>query len=451
MKKKIYIIPIIASLGFVSCSVEKPFEGGHASGTGELSKYAFDIDASVMDNTRATTTQDLIDDFSIVIQKIATTPLTAASYNRYGDMPDVVTLDAGSYKAFASYGENPDAAFEKPYFLGESEVFDIVADKITTDIGDIKCKLENVKVTIDFHSSLYNVTDENAYVEVYVNKDASLKFTKDEKRAGYFKHSDVCTLTATFHGIVDGVELNEVKTLDNVSKGNEYGLTFSKHTYSEDSDEGQVSAGVNVAASVTIVNLNDKITIEEDKVLDDKERPSESDPSAGEGPGTEDPEDPEGPGTEEPENPGVVITKPEITASEGIDLNAVNTLVQGMPIVLNIKSHSQISSFKVHIDSTDDGFMSAIGEMIGNDFDLIKLDKEDGALGSSLSELGFPVGVDVSNPSEKDENGNGIIKFEITPDLQQLLVIYEGIHEFTLTVTNAEGPTEKTLKLQVNK
>ncbi|MCH5234402.1 MAG: DUF4493 domain-containing protein [Muribaculaceae bacterium] len=439
MKKIKYIIPIIASLGFVSCSVEKPFEGGHASGTGELSKYAFDIDASVMDNTRATTSQDLIDDFSIVIQKIATTPLTAASYNRYGDMPDVVTLDAGSYKAFATYGENPDAAFEKPYFLGESEVFDIVADKITTDIGDIKCKLENVKVTIDFHSSLYNVTDENAYVEVYVNKDASLKFTKDEKRAGYFKHSDVCTLTATFHGVVDGVELNEVKTLDNVSKGNEYSLTFSKHTYSEDSDEGQLSAGVNVAASVTIVNLNDKITIEEDKVLDDKERPSESDPSAGEDPGTEDPEDPEGPGTEEPENPGKI---PTIEAQDPIDLDKVNEVDNSSTVVIIFTSQIGFTKFVADIESNDltDEELKQVG--LAAHLDLIN----PGELKDPLQGLGL-----LKNEEGEDVDsvlGQKIVKFDISRFMTPLS-IFPGEHHFIIKVGDDNGENQCTLKLKI--
>ena len=443
MKRNKYILPAIVSLCMVSCSVEAPFESGKVEGTGELSKYAFDIDASVMETTRATS-QDIVDDFSIVIQKTGTTPTPAVSYQRYAEMPEVVTLEAGSYKAIATYGENKNAAFEQPYYLGESDEFKIEPNKITTNIGDIVCKLENVKVTINFHSSLYNSTDENAYVEVYVNKDEALKFSKDETRAGYFKHSDVCTLTATFHGIVDGVELHEVKTLDNVNKGNHYSLTFAKHIYTEDNENGELGAGINVMASVTIVNMNENITIAEDEILKDDERPKEDDPSTGDDPGKEDPEDPDG-----PENPDVKPEKPSITACEGIDLDSVNTLEEGMPIILNIISGSPITSFFVKIDSTDQGFMDAIEEMIGKEFDLITLNKEEG-LGYSLSELGFPVGEDVSNPAEKDENGNGLIKFEITPDLQMLLVAYEGTHEFSLKVTNAEGTSEVTLKLQVN-
>lgn len=439
MKKFKYIIPICASLGLLSCSVEAPFKGAEPSGTGELSKFAFDFETSVINNTRAVSAQEIIDDFTVVIQKPGNPDVTVGTYT-YKDMPDVITLEAGTYKISAIYGEDQDAAWESPYFLGQSDEFKIEPNKITTNIGTVDCKLENVKVTIDFHSTLYDQMGTHDYVEVYVNPDKSLKFYKDETRAGYFKLSDVCTLTATFHGVIDDVELNEVKTLDNVDKGNHYNLTFSKHIYSADSDEGEIDGQIKVGASVKIVDINNNITIADDEILDDKERPSEQDPSQGEIPGIE----PDDPGTDEP-------TKPEITASEGLNLDEVNELIEGMPIVLNIVSSSPISSFLVHIDSSDSGFMDAIDDIIGNDFDLIQLDKNDGGKGFSLSELGFPVGTDVSNPSEVDENGNGIIKFEITKELQSLLLVYEGTHEFTLTVTNDKGTTSITLKLKVTK
>ena len=448
MKNKQYIYGLFTSLLLASCSVEAPFEEEKPSGKGELSKYALNFDLSLLNNNASTRAgnDDIINDFDIKIVKSGSS--TPVLETKYGQLPEVVSLNAGTYKVLASYGEDVIAEFESPYYLGESGEFNIEANKITTNIGTIICKLENVKVTIDFHSSLHEATDDDAYVEVKVNNQKGLQFKKGETKAGYFQHQEVCTLTATFHGKVDGVLLNEVKTLNSIQKGNHYKLTFTKHVYSDDQETGDVNGSLNVSASVTIVNLNENITIAEDEILKDDERPSEQDPSTGQDP---DPNDPENPEPNDPEEPGE-LTRPSITAEEGINLDQVNDLIEGMPIVLYIKSNSKISSFKVKISSNDSGFMQAINEMIGEEFDLITLNKDDEEdLGFALSGLGFPVGDEVSDPAEVDENGYGIVKFEVTAYLQMLLKAYEGIHEFNLNVTNEIGTTEATLRIKVTK
>lgn len=443
MKKIKYIIASLAFVSLAACSVEDPFQGEKNSGTGQFSKAALQLNVTYDPNTGTRAeNQDFLNDFVIVFQTVATTPVTVASY-KYSEMPEVVTLEANKYTVTATYGENHDAKFENPHYKGMSEEFEVKPNEITTSLGTIKCALANVKVTINFHSSLTGHMSDDSYVEVYVNKDASLKFTKDHASssiAGYFKHSDVNTLTATFHGTVDGVEMNEVKTLQNVQPGYHYALTFKRHDY-QNEENGEIEGGIDVEASVTVVDLNRNVTIMDDEVLDDSERPSEDDPSGGEDPGT-DPEDPDTP--DEPSNDPPVITP------IGVDLNEVNELVDGMSIILYITSGSSISSFIVEIGSTDDGFMQAIDEMISSKFDLIELDKNEG-LGEALSLLGFPVGEDVSNPSDVDENGNGKIKFEITSDLQILLKAYEGTHEFKFTVENEAGKTQESLKLRVTK
>lgn len=432
MKKNKYIVGFLTLLGLASCSVENPFEGPLSSGTGEFSKYALDFDVSVINNTRATTSQDIIDNFSIVIQKVGTTPTTVATY-LYKDMPDVITLDAGSYIAYATYGENQEAAFEKPYFLGQSKQFEILPDKITTDIGTIECKLENVKVTIDFHSSLYSQMDDEAYVEVYVNPNASLKFYKDETRAGYFKHSDVSTLTATFHGNIDGVDLHEVKTLSDVDKGNHYNVTFAKHEYSADSDNGEIGVHVDVVASVTIVNVNENITIADDEILDDNERPTEQDPSTGDDePGDDDPQDPKPEEPNVPEVPGQGLTI-ETDPSSTVELEKVCDVDDNSVVILNIHSDKGIEKFLVRIESEE------LTELIGGDGTLNLV--EPGEM------LEFLQGVEILKDGKETLKGEKDVSFDVT-GFMPMLTIVEGTHKFVITVGDADG--EKTVNLILN-
>lgn len=427
MKKIKYILSALTLLGLASCSVEAPFKGAENKGTGELSKYAFDLDVSVMNNTRAAT-DDVINDFNIVIQKMGSTPVTMLS-SLYKDMPEIVTLEAGSYIAYATYGENQDAEFEKPYYLGQSKQFEIQPSKITTDIGTIECKLENVKVTIDFHSSLYNLMDDDAYVEVYVNPDSSLKFYKDEKRAGYFKHSDVCTLTATFHGMIDDVMLHEVKTLSDVNKGNHYNLTFSKHTYSADSDEGSVNGDISVSASVTIVNVNENITIADDEILDDSERPSEDDPSIGEDPG-KDPSEPDDP--EDPEQPGEDKKGLQLYLDDSstVVLEKQCEVTEESVIILKVHSDEGIETFKVNIISDE------LTDMIpGNGvLDLVEPGET----------LAFLNGFEILPNGKTTVKGDNDVVFDITGFMSMLLMV-PGEHTFRVTVGDATG--DKTVNL----
>ena len=429
MKRKLYIFGLI-SLGLASCSVERPFEGPKASGTGEFSKFALNLDVTPLDNTRAGN-QDVIDDFTVVFQKTGTTPMTVASY-RYGDMPDVITLDAGTYTVYATYGENQDAAWEKPYFEGQSSEFSIVADKITTSIDPIECKLENVKVSIDFHSSLYSNMRKDDYVEVYVNPDASLRFTKEETRSGYFKHSDVCTLTATFHGMVDGVEIHETRTLSDVEKGNHYSLTFAKHEYSADSEDGNINTEFSVLASVTIVNLNENITIADDEILDDKERPSEDEPNVEDPtPGPTDPDDPEDPdGPSDEDSNGPVF---EMDPTSTVELEKVCDVNEESVVILNIHSDKGIEKFLVQILSDD------LTELIGGDGTLNLVEP-----GNMLE---FLQGVQILQDGKETLKGEKDVTFDVTGFMPMLMLV-EGTHKFVITVGDADG--ENTVNLILN-
>lgn len=444
MKKLIYKFGSLILIGLASCSVENPFQGPQTSGSGELSKYAMDFDVSILNNTRASS-DDIIDDFSIVIKKVGSVQDVAYS-SLYKNMPDVVSLEAGSYIAYATYGENQDAAFEKPYFLGQSKQFEIEANKITTDIGTIQCKLENVKVTIDFHSSLYSQMDDEAYVEVYVNPASSLKFYKNEKRAGYFKHSDVCTLTATFHGNIDGVDLNEVKTLSDINKGNHYSLTFSKHNYSADNENGEILPDITVAASVTIVNVNENITIADDEILNDSERPKEEDPTEDPGKDPSDPDDPDDPDDpSDPENPDEIVypdgpqAKLDDICTVKLGEDEVNYIDGDTKVILNIHSNAGLDTFYVMAESRTLK-LEQLGAEDGK-LDMI----EPNAMETTLHQLGLMDDDVHSYKGYKD------VKFDISGFMDLLMLLGEDSHLFIIHLGDADGEDTVYLNLTYKK
>lgn len=437
MKKKIYISTVLSLLILSSCSVEAPFESTVEKGFGLIKKIALNLEVSAKDEllkTRASN-DELLKDFVVVFQTVGSTPITVGSY-KYSDMPEVISLQAGNYKITASYGENKDAAFENPHFLGVSNEFTVKANEIKSDLGTIKCNLENVKVSINFHPTLATYMDEDAYVEVYVNKNAPLRFTKkhaESEMAGYFKHDDVCTLTATFHGVVDGVELNEVKTLNNIQKGNHYRLTFMRHEY-EDEERGDLEGMVDVNASVTVTDLNRNILIVEDEILDDSERPREEDPSTG-----EDPKDPTDP--DEPEEPG---DGPQMTLDESCMGAGGKEIVFGEPcdvdensiVILNIHSNTGIKEFVVDIVSENLHLSD-----LGADSDSLDL-VNPGKLTSTLQVLGILKDGKTTLENERD------VDFDIS-GLMGMLCALPGEHKFIITVGDDEGTSVVELILNV--
>jgi len=90
-------------------------------------------------------------------------------------------LPAGDYKVTAS-SDNPEpAAFENPYYFGETA--------FTLENGDIKtvtitCALANCKVSIAYTQNVTNNFSD--YSTVVSHEEDALTFEKDETRAGYF-------------------------------------------------------------------------------------------------------------------------------------------------------------------------------------------------------------------------------------------------------------------------
>ena len=205
--KPIKILSILScSLMLFSCGKEAPFNVEPVTGEGQILKSAFNVDlrdGELGQTTVRSTRADIsYDDFKVIFTKEGAA--SPASTYRYGEMPEIVSLEQGVYVAKATYGENLDAEWDNPYYVGQSDAFSIRAGEITDNIGEIVCRLENIKVSINFAPILTQQMSESSFVEVKVVSDGQdakgLRFTKFEENrgiSGYFRYEEGVSLVAT--------------------------------------------------------------------------------------------------------------------------------------------------------------------------------------------------------------------------------------------------------------
>ena len=253
--KGVFFSLALASL-LGACSKENPF--GSEEENGAVGMLMTSCLAPSLTNAEGyeTVTRAAIpstDDFKVVITREGTR--TPAAEYKYADMPEVLTLPVGDYVVSAHHGDNNVAAWEEPYYFGES-TFHIEENKITDEVDPIVAKLSNIRVTIVYGPSLVNAMGADSKVSVNVGESGTMSFAAGEERSAYFKYVDKSqTLTATFSGTVDGQRVVETKAYDNVAPGNHYRITFRLHTIDQE-DPGSINGGITVDASVEQVEYH---------------------------------------------------------------------------------------------------------------------------------------------------------------------------------------------------
>lgn len=347
----------------------------------------------------------------------------------YAEMPEVFTLPVGDYSVSVISHIQDASAWEKPYFEG-AKAFSIQDSRIT-EIGEVVCKLANVKVSIRYSDALKKVMGDDVTVTVLMNNGGSLTFTPTETRSGYFKYiADSHTLVATFTGTVDGNKETLRKEYTDIAAGQHRIITFKLKTGDGTipDETGNINVGeggISVDASVTTIDLSSDVIVEEDII--DGDRPQE---------GGDEPTDPDTP--EEPEDPEVPAEDEITVTSETLDFENPNIATTGMDAVVNIHSEKGIANFQVDIVSDQLTEEVLVGVGLAASFDLAY----PGDLAAPLkNDLGFPVGDEVIGAKD--------LVFDIT-DFVPLLMIYQGTHQFKLTITDADGTVlSKTLTFLV--
>lgn len=349
--KTIYklLLAVVALLPLAGCSKDNPFPNGENEATGALNAKALTVELlnkeNVLNKVGLTRADVSVGDFTVsFVRDGDDAPIVTY---KYSEMPEIVTLPVGKYFAVATYGDNPDAQFDAPYFMGETE-FEIRENEITDNIDTIVCKFSNVRVTIILDPVLQAHMDATSKVTVRMGDNGVLDFNAGETRSGYFAYvADSHTLTAEFDGLIDDVPYSEVKTYTDVVPGNHYRLTFRLKVL-EPEDKGDVNGSFDIDVEIERDDINVNVDSGWESVEDDR---NDNNPDI-------------------PDNPGG--SGPVVVPADGCNLNldAVNEVGDGDKVALKITSASGFNQFEIHVD--DEALQELLAPMLGrNYFDLI--------------------------------------------------------------------------------
>lgn len=439
---------VLASL-LGACSKDDPFGSEIPDETGKLLTSALDVSLTSDKGPRSLKDRDVraaapsANLFKIEISRKNSAVPYVVEYD-YSKMPEIVTLPVGDYTVKAFYGDNPDAGWDAPYYEGTAD-FTIVKDEITDNVDPIECTVMNVRVSIVIDESLRRAITGDYSVNVKVNNVGELDFTAtriDNGESGYFKFVEgSTTLVATFGGIVDGIYSTETRTGIDVRPGHHYIITFRLYDAGEEGPGSIVGGGEE--GELIIIHSD----VEEEGIIDgtidaDNERPNidgNDRPTEG--------QTPEGPGTDIPGTDTPTQNMPSVSVKAPMDIDQENQLKSDSKVEFVVESYAAdgISGFKVVIDSNvlDKTELESVG--IPQIIDLINCDDE---LAGSLKAFGFPV--------QGEVKGARHLEFDINQFVDTLLLLSsfndapKKYYNFTLTVTDANGTTEKTLRLYNN-
>lgn len=347
----------------------------------------------------------------------------------YGQMPEIVTLAAGDgYVVKVKSHDVEKAAWEMPYYYGESKSFSIEKNKIT-EVGTVTAEFKSIKVTVEFTDELKAIVSDDVKVVIEANDEGLITFTKKEVEDGsaaYFEAVDgSTTMVAHFAGSIRGNAVDSKAPFTDIAAGQHrivrYGVKIGPDV--PEPDGSITPGGITIDTEIVEVDVDGNTTVV-DPDLDPSDRP-----------GHEDPENPDKPGPDEPTPPGPGGEAATFT-SETLDIEGgINYSKDWVgDAIVTIDCPEGFAKLEVVIDS--DCLTPEVLEGVGlaEKFDLAN----PGELSEGLEGLGFPIGDAVL--------GKTTINFNIT-DFVPMLNIYSGKSDFIITVTDSKGATS-TLTLK---
>ena len=315
---------------------------------------------------------------------------------QYSEMPEVFTLEVGSYKLVAHSQEAEGAQFDAPYCYGESGTFNIEKDKIV-DAGSVACTLKNVKVTVKYTDNQKPLLSEDTKVTVTLGEEV-LVYELNETQSGYF-HCEATdnVVDVRFEGKVDGeTEPTIITTSYNVDEGTELIITndLVSASYVDPGTGGVVPAmKLKISDEILKAELQGSVLPVEDEILDF--------------------------GKPSIEGVGFDITQP-ITANPG-------------QLQVNLMAPEGMQHVYVEITSDNEGFLGAAASVFGGatSFDLAEPATED--IRKALISLGFPVGSEIIG-------NRGVVLFDVSQFVGLLFDIsFAGKHSFKIKVVDSYG------------
>lgn len=157
--------------------------------------------------------------FKIDILKNDVIVQTIEDHRELEDEP--IILKAGTYKIVASNGEDLPAAFESPFYKGETTVEVKVGETVGATID---CALANVKASVSFSKGV--TSNFSTYDVVISNGIDSLLYDKaNNAKNGFFRVTGILRYHIKLIN-TDGVEYNISNTISNVQAREYYKLNF---------------------------------------------------------------------------------------------------------------------------------------------------------------------------------------------------------------------------------
>lgn len=328
-------------------------------------------------------------------------------------LAEPMELPVGAYRMEVRSEEStPDVAWEHPVY-GATSSFTISKAQ-TTQLEEVVCTLQNIKVTVDYSSELAGMLADTSKATISLGQ-TSQEFLKTKTRAAYFKSLDIeNTLDFNFDGVFADTDIP---------------AQFSKQITGVKAGQWcKISVVINYADKGTLlfqVTVDNNIIQDNSFVVDGTDNLLE-----------ELLEDPSAPALAWP---GHDMSKPFTLTDAMFDDNG-NCIE---PFVFDLASPNGIESLRVNIASTSSQFMASMAAIqLPETFDLCALDASSPA-GIILKGFGYPVGGELKGQQAKSFNIAGQIK---------ALYEFDGTHTFSFDMTDAKGvSTAAALTLVVDK
>lgn len=328
-------------------------------------------------------------------------------------LAEPMELPVGAYRMEVRSEEStPDVAWEHPVY-GATSSFTISKAQ-TTQLEEVVCTLQNIKVTVDYSSELAGMQADTSKATISLGQ-TSQEFLKTETRAAYFKSLDIeNTLDFNFDGVFADTDIP---------------AQFSKQITGVKAGQWRkISVVINYADKGTLlfqVTVDNNIIQDNSFVVDGTDNLLE-----------ELLEDPSAPALAWP---GHDMSKPFTLTDAMFDDNG-NCIE---PFVFDLASPNGIESLRVNIGSTSSRFMASMAAIqLPETFDLCALDASSPA-GIILKGFGYPVGGELKGQQANSFNIAGQIK---------ALYEFDGTHTFSFDMTDAKGiSTAAALTLVVDK
>ena len=328
-------------------------------------------------------------------------------------LAEPMELPVGAYRMEVRSEEStPDVAWEHPVY-GATSSFTISKAQ-TTQLEEVVCTLQNIKVTVDYSSELAGMLADTSKATISLGQ-TSQEFLKTQTRAAYFKSLDIeNTLDFNFDGVFADTDIP---------------AQFSKQITGVKAGQWRkISVVINYADKGTLlfqVTVDNNIIQDNSFVVDGTDNLLE-----------ELLEDPNAPALAWP---GHDMSKPFTLTDAMFDDNG-NCIE---PFVFDLASPNGIESLRVNIGSTSSRFMASMAAIqLPETFDLCALDASSPA-GIILKGFGYPVGGELKGQQAKSFNIAGQIK---------ALYEFDGTHTFSFDMTDAKGvSTAAALTLVVDK